>query len=91
MTTILASRSLDDTLGLLREGYPWALRRRDALPKTLSDTLFGKGAVHGLDDEQHRARKAFFCGLLTLEAAAEMARRAKIEREHVRGHSPDPR
>ncbi|MCX5205549.1 cytochrome P450 [Streptomyces sp. NBC_00237] len=34
--------------------------RQDALPGPLLDTLFGRGAVHTLDGESHRTRKAMF-------------------------------
>ncbi|MFE4669722.1 cytochrome P450 [Streptomyces sp. NPDC056716] len=41
------------------------LRRTDALPGPVLDTLFGRGAVHTLDGEPHRERKALFMVLLT--------------------------
>src|SRR4051794_36556979 len=34
--------------------------RRGALPEPVLATLVGKGAVHTLDDEAHRVRKAMF-------------------------------
>ncbi|MFH9118588.1 cytochrome P450 [Streptomyces globisporus] len=40
------------------------IRRSDALPQPVIDTLFGRGAVHTLDGERHRVRKALFTGLL---------------------------
>jgi fatty-acid peroxygenase len=40
------------------------VRRAGALPEPVQATLFGKGAVHGLDGEEHRARKAMFVSLL---------------------------
>ncbi|MFD4630160.1 cytochrome P450 [Streptomyces sp. NPDC058284] len=40
------------------------VRRRTALPGPVLSTLFGHGAVHTLDGEQHRARKALFLSLL---------------------------
>lgn len=40
------------------------MRRRGAMPGPVSRVLFGRGAVHGLDGEQHRVRKALFLGLL---------------------------
>jgi fatty-acid peroxygenase len=52
------------------------LERSGALPAPLANTLFGKGAVHGLDDAAHRQRKALFVALLTPEAAADIAERA---------------
>jgi fatty-acid peroxygenase len=40
------------------------VRRARAIPEPVQATLFGKGAVHTLDGEAHRARKAMFVGLL---------------------------
>ncbi|WP_432496141.1 cytochrome P450 [Kineococcus gypseus] len=67
--------------------------RRGAVPAPLSRVLFGRGAVHGLDDAEHRARKALFTGALAPDrvdglvdaAAAEWARavRAWPGRERV--------
>lgn len=59
------------------------IRRRGAIPAPLKNTLFGKGAVHGLDDEAHRARKSIFTGLLTPEAAVEVANQAEHEWERL--------
>ena len=36
------------------------VRRDGATPGLVAGPLFGRGAVHGLDDEDHRARKALF-------------------------------
>ncbi|MYU35623.1 cytochrome P450 [Streptomyces sp. SID8358] len=41
------------------------VHRRTALPEPVIDTLFGQGAVHTLDGEAHRVRKAMFMRLLT--------------------------
>jgi fatty-acid peroxygenase len=51
-------------------------RRSDAVPAPLKNTLFGKGAVHGLDDAEHLDRKALFVALLTPAAAVSIARLA---------------
>jgi fatty-acid peroxygenase len=40
------------------------VRRATALPEPLLSTLFGHGAVHTLDGEAHRVRKALFVSLL---------------------------
>ncbi|MFD4988454.1 cytochrome P450 [Streptomyces sp. NPDC058374] len=53
------------------------VRRRSALPEPVIDTLFGQGAVHTLDGEAHRVRKAMFTSLLkdggrVAELAAEV-------------------
>lgn len=36
------------------------LKRQGAVPKLIAGSLFGRGAVHGLDDQAHRHRKALF-------------------------------
>lgn len=36
------------------------MQRRGAMPAFVGGGLFGKGSVHGLDDEAHRNRKALF-------------------------------
>jgi hypothetical protein len=41
--------------------------RSHALPEPVQATLFGKGAVHSLDGEAHRLRKAMFVALLMRE------------------------
>jgi fatty-acid peroxygenase len=80
-----AARFLYDENNVLRSG---------ALPEPVQATLFGKGAVHSLDGEAHRVRKAMFVALLMREdgiaslvqrtaaawddAAAEWARRPEI-------------
>lgn len=50
------------------------MRRRRAIPPPLAHLLFGRGAVHGLDGEEHRARKQVFLDLLDDEAVADLAR-----------------
>ncbi len=46
-----------------------ALERSSALPEPVVGTLFGKGAVHTLDHEDHRHRKGLFTELLDAKAA----------------------
>ncbi|MFJ9811156.1 cytochrome P450 [Streptomyces sp. NPDC101158] len=63
--------------------------RKEALPGPVLDTLFGRGAVHTLDGEAHRARKALFLALLKDEKGladlgAEVRRRW---REAVEGRT----
>lgn len=41
------------------------VRRHGALPEPVKSTLFGHGAVHTLDGQAHRVRKAMFLSLLT--------------------------
>ena len=40
------------------------MRRRGAMPTAVAGLLFGRGAVHGLDGEEHRHRKAMFVDAL---------------------------
>jgi fatty-acid peroxygenase len=49
------------------------MQRHGALPRPLQQTLFGNGAVHGLDDDAHKQRKAMFLHLLTPAAARDIA------------------
>jgi fatty-acid peroxygenase len=44
---------------------PGKLERHGALPRRVVTSLFGKRAVHTLDDEAHRRRKAAFLSLMT--------------------------
>jgi fatty-acid peroxygenase len=53
-----AARFLYDEDHVLRSG---------ALPEPVRATLFGKGAVHSMDGEAHRVRKAMFVALLMRE------------------------
>ncbi|MDT0276607.1 cytochrome P450 [Blastococcus goldschmidtiae] len=43
------------------------VHRAHAIPEPVQGTLFGKGAVHTLDGEMHRVRKAMFVALLMRE------------------------
>lgn len=45
------------------------VHRHGALPGPVTETLFGKGAVHTLDGPPHRARKELFVSLLTTPEA----------------------
>lgn len=55
------------------------LSRVDAAPRMLVKTLFGAGAIQGLDGAAHHGRKALFIELLTRESAARLA--AGVEQE----------
>ncbi|MFJ4482894.1 cytochrome P450 [Streptomyces longwoodensis] len=46
------------------------VHRHGALPEPVRGTLFGKGAVHTLDGDAHRARKSLFLPLLHVERIA---------------------
>jgi fatty-acid peroxygenase len=47
------------------------VRRAHAIPEPVQGTLFGKGAVHTLDGEAHRVRKAMFVALLMREESID--------------------
>jgi fatty-acid peroxygenase len=50
-----------------------AVRRAGAVPPPLAWLLFGRGAVHGLDDEEHRTRKQLFLDTVDDAGATEVA------------------
>ncbi|WP_051551264.1 cytochrome P450 [Nocardioides sp. URHA0020] len=52
---------------------PTVIQRRGAIPPPLADLLFGRGAVHGLDDEAHAERKAMFLQVLAAERVEPLA------------------
>ncbi|CAM3860035.1 cytochrome P450 [Nocardioides zeicaulis] len=58
------------------------VQREGAVPPPLAALLFGRGAVHGTDGDQHRIRKAMFLGLLTSERVDDLA--ATIGRDLAR-------
>ncbi|MGC5364289.1 cytochrome P450 [Streptomyces sp. DT24] len=61
------------------------VRRTSALPEPVVDTLFGQGAVHTLDGEEHRVRKAMFVSLLKdRERVAALVHRVEEEWERAR-------
>jgi len=49
------------------------IERRKAVPAALADLLFGHGAVHGLDGEEHRRRKEMFLEILGQESVDRLA------------------
>jgi fatty-acid peroxygenase len=53
------------------------VRRSGALPEPVVGTLFGKGAVHTLDGEAHRVRKAMFVALLMDGGIDDLVERAR--------------
>jgi fatty-acid peroxygenase len=50
------------------------VRRHTAVPEPIQGTLFGHGAVHTLDGDAHRVRKAMFLTLMGPDGAACAAR-----------------
>ncbi|MGY1743419.1 MULTISPECIES: cytochrome P450 [unclassified Blastococcus] len=52
------------------------VRRAHAIPEPVQGTLFGKGAVHTLDGDMHRMRKAMFVALLMGDGVASLVERA---------------
>lgn len=66
------------------------IRRHGALPGPVLSTLFGHGAVHTLDGEQHRRRKEIFLALATQEATAALVQCvAAAWEDTVLGWQPD--
>ncbi|MFM9369998.1 cytochrome P450 [Streptomyces sp. Da 82-17] len=62
------------------------VRRRAALPEPVLSTLFGKGAVHTLDGEEHRTRKELFVGMLKERAAVQdLTEHVSVEWERALG------
>ncbi|MCE0488289.1 cytochrome P450 [Ornithinimicrobium sediminis] len=56
------------------------VQRKGALPKVVGGGLFGKGSVHGLDDEAHRHRKALFVrALMDPESVARLLEESAVE------------
>lgn len=51
--------------------------RKDVVPDRLGKTLFGHGGVHGLDDEDHRHRKAMFMKMMIPENLQEIKKFAE--------------
>ena len=51
------------------------IERRRAVPAALADLLFGHGAVHGLDGDAHRRRKAMFLQILDEKSVADLVHR----------------
>ncbi|MFI7606219.1 cytochrome P450 [Micromonospora sp. NPDC049366] len=51
------------------------IHRHGAIPGPVRSTLFGHGAVHGLDGEAHRVRKALFVALLIDGSIDDLVRR----------------
>ena len=49
--------------------------RQGAMPEPVRATLLGKGGVQGLDDEEHRHRKALFVSLMTQDRVAALGAR----------------
>src|SRR5688572_23462440 len=61
----------------VRRFYEPGLRRRGAFPPPIELVLFGPGTEHGLDDAEHRLRKALFLGVITPDTVAALGERAE--------------
>ncbi|MFC0438325.1 cytochrome P450 [Kutzneria buriramensis] len=51
------------------------VRRHGALPEPVLSTLFGRGAVHTLDGEEHRSRKEMFLSIMDPAGVADLTER----------------
>lgn len=56
----------------VRRFYDPLLRRRGAVPAPVSDVLFGRGSIHGLDGAEHHHQKAMFLDVLAPAAVARL-------------------
>jgi fatty-acid peroxygenase len=56
-----------------------AVRRKGAVPPPLAKLLFGRGAVHGLDDQEHAERKRIFLDVVAESAVDELAEQVAKE------------
>jgi fatty-acid peroxygenase len=56
------------------------VRRSHAIPEPVQGTLFGRGAVHTLDGDMHRMRKAMFVALLMRDGHEAGGATALVER-----------
>ncbi|WP_205472484.1 cytochrome P450 [Nocardioides sp. SYSU D00038] len=65
------------------------VRRRGAVPPPLAWLLFGRGAVHGLDDEAHRDRKLMFLEALSPAAITPLVELAETELRRAVASWPD--
>jgi fatty-acid peroxygenase len=57
-------------------------RRRHAVPAVIASPLFGRGAVHGLDDHAHTHRKAVFLACLDSPGVAALVDAVDASWEH---------
>jgi len=60
------------------------VRRKGAVPPPLGWLLFGRGAVHSLDDVAHRDRKLMFLEALSVEKLGDLYQRARTGLERAR-------
>ncbi|MGP4039802.1 cytochrome P450 [Gracilibacillus sp. D59] len=65
-------------------------KRKNAAPGRIQKTLFGKGGVQGLDDVEHRHRKAMFMTLMTDDLLGEIRSLTQEEwRQHLSENKSD--
>ena len=48
------------------------VERHGAVPPPLASLIFGSGAVHGLDGNEHRSRKALFVSAVSADGVAQL-------------------
>lgn len=65
------------------------IQRRGAVPPPLAWLLFGRGAVHGLDDDVHRDRKLMFLEALSVEKLGALHARVRSGLEEAVANWPD--
>ncbi|MBX9677448.1 MAG: cytochrome P450 [Gemmataceae bacterium] len=54
-------------------------QRQGAAPSRIVKTLFGRGGVQTLDDEEHKQRKRLFTSLITPESVVPLGERLRLE------------
>jgi fatty-acid peroxygenase len=67
---------------------PSKFERRGALPRRVITSLFGKRAVHTLDDEAHHQRKAAFMSLMSPEQLEALVRESARQWQRAIAHWP---
>ena len=67
------------------------IRRHGAIPGPVLSTLFGHDAVHTLDGEEHRSRKAMFLSVMDPAGVADLTERVvDVWDQRVRSWAPGP-
>jgi fatty-acid peroxygenase len=67
----------------VRRFYDGRLRRRGAVPFPVGAVLFGRGAVHGLDDDAHHRRKALHLAVLGDRAVDALVEESAAQWQHA--------
>ena len=74
---------------MARRFYEDDMIRRDAAPGFLKHTLFGKGAIQGIDGEEHLRRKALFLRIFNRASVEDLANRLKAGLDELANSRPE--